>query len=129
MPRSIKQEVVINGTTEQVYACLTDSKQHAAFSEAPARISKKEGGKFTCYGGYIEGYNVELVENKMIVQAWRGSDWKAGEWSLIKYTLKKKGKKTALTFEQYGIPDKHVTHIRKGWKQHYWDKLNEYFAK
>jgi hypothetical protein len=47
---------------------------------------------------------------------------------LVIYSLKNKGKKTELTFEQHGIPDEHVAHIRKGWKDNYWDKMKEYIS-
>ena len=129
MPRSVKQEVVINADTESVYEALMDSRKHAAFSGAPAKISKKVGGAVSCYDGYISAVNVELEPGKRIVQAWRGKQWKAGIWSLATFNLKKRGKtKTTLSFTQYGVPDNHFADINKGWKSHYWNKLNDYFA-
>ncbi len=129
MARSIKQEVIINAPAEEVYSALMESKKHAAFSGAPAKISKKIGGAVSCYGGHIQAINIDLVENKRIVQAWRGSEWKDGEWSLVTFKLKKKGKKTVVTLEQYGVPDKEAPMIRKGWREYYWKKMNEYFSK
>ena len=129
MAKSIKQIVTFGTTAEVVYSLLMSSKMHSAFSEAPANISTKIGGRCSCYGGYIDAINIELNPNKKIIQAWRGSDWKAGDWSLVVYSLKNKGKKTELTFEQHGIPDKHVKHIKQGWKDHYWDKMKEYINK
>jgi activator of HSP90 ATPase len=128
MAKSIKQIVTFSATAEVVYALLMNSKKHSAFSEAPAKISTKIGGKVSCYSGYIDAINIELNPNKKIIQAWRGSDWKAGDWSLVIYSLKNKGKKTELTFEQHGIPDEHVTHIKQGWKDHYWNKMKEYIS-
>jgi len=130
MPRTVKQEVIINAPIDEVYAALLDSKKHSAFTGDKAKVSKKVGGAFSCYGGYIEGFNLELVENKRIIQAWRGTDWKAGEWSIVDFTFKKKGKKkTTCTFNHFAVPDDQVKMIRKGWNEHYWDKMNEYFSK
>ena len=129
MPKSIKQQVVINATPSEVYGVLMDSRKHGAFTGAPAKISKKVGGAVSCYGGGTEAMNVELVANKRIVQSWRGSQWKPGDWSLAIFNLKKKGKKTLLSFEQYGVPDYDVAMVRKGWKDYYWTKMNDYFAK
>ena len=126
MAKSIKQIVKFDAPTEVVYSLLMDSKKHSAFSEAPAKVSNKIGGKVSCYGGYIDAINVELNHGKKIIQAWRGSDWKAGDWSLVIYSLKNKGKKTELIFEQHGIPDEQVKHINKGWHEHYWVKMNDY---
>jgi len=128
MAKSIKQIIQFSAHSEVVYSLLMNSKMHSAFSGAPAKISNKIGGKVSCYGGYIDAINVELNPGKKIVQAWRGTDWKAGDWSLVVYSLKKKGKKTELIFEQHGIPDKYVTHIKQGWKDHYWDKMKEYIS-
>ena len=126
MAKSIKQIVQFNAPTKVVYDLLMNAKKHSAFSGEPAKISNKIGGMVNCYGGYIEAINVELNPSKKITQAWRGKDWKAGDWSLVVYNLKKKGSKTELTFEQHGIPNEHVTHIKKGWKDHYWDRMKEY---
>jgi len=126
MAKSIKQIVKFDAPSEVVYSLLMDSKKHSAFSEAPAKVSNKIGGKVSCYGGYIDAINVELNPGKKIIQAWRGSDWKAGDWSIVVYNLKNKGKKTELTFEQHGIPNEHAKHINKGWHEHYWVKMNDY---
>jgi activator of HSP90 ATPase len=127
MPRSVKQEVVLNATPVEVYNALMDSRKHGAFTGAPAKISKKVGGVVSCYGGGIQAINVELVAGKRIIQSWRGSQWKPGEWSLAIFNLKKRGKKTTLSLEQYGVPDHDVAMVRKGWKDYYWIKMNDYF--
>lgn len=130
MPRTVKQEVIINAPVNDVYEAFLDSRKHSAFTGAKAKASKKAGGLFTAYDGYIEGVNIELVENKRIVQAWRGSNWKAGEWSIMNINLKKRGKtKTTLSYEHLAVPDNEVKAIKKGWTEHYWDKMNEYFKK
>jgi activator of HSP90 ATPase len=129
MPKSIKQEVVLNASPAEVYSALMDSRKHGAFTGAPAKISKKVGGAVSCYGGGIKAMNVELVADKRIVQSWRGAQWKPGEWSLVNFNLKKKGKKTALTLEHYGVPDHDAVMVRKGWKDYYWTKMNDYFSK
>ena len=95
----------------------------------PFKISRKIGGKFTAYGPYIEGINVELIKGKRIVQAWRGNDWPKGEYSIATFELSRElGGKTKLVFRQSGVPAKHVKGIEKGWKDYYWDKLKGYFA-
>jgi hypothetical protein len=48
-----------------------DSKRHAAFTGAPAKIDPRVGGGFAAWGPHIRGVNVELIKNKRIVQAWR----------------------------------------------------------
>ncbi len=129
MPRTVKQEVKINADPETVYKTLLDSRLHARFTEAPAKVSRKVGGISSCYGGHLQAVNLELEPGKRIVQAWRATDWKAGEWSIARFDLKKAGKKTKLVFTQVGVPDKNFSSINSGWTSHYWEKLNAFFEK
>ena len=124
MPTSIKQHTTLPAPPSRVYRLLMNSKQHTRFTGAPARIGSTPGSKFTAHGPYIVGFNIELIKGKRIVQAWRGSDWPAGAWSIITYELKpKKGGRTALTFTQHGVPPIHTKHIAQGWKDHYWEPM------
>jgi uncharacterized protein YndB with AHSA1/START domain len=68
MAKTIRQSVTIKASPRAVYEALMDSRKHAAFSGAPAQISRRPGGKFTAYGSYISGVNLELVPGKRIVQ-------------------------------------------------------------
>ncbi|MBW2526954.1 MAG: SRPBCC domain-containing protein [Deltaproteobacteria bacterium] len=130
MGKDIKQRVTINATPVRVFEALMDGKKHAAFTQAPAKISRKVGGKFTAYGPYIEGINVELIRGKRIVQAWRGNDWPKGVYSIATFELAAElGVKTTLTFKQSGVPAGFVKSIEQGWKDHYWNRLKTYFAK
>src|SRR5258708_28980763 len=61
-----------------IYRAFMDSRQHRAFTGAPARIEPKVGGRFTAWGPHLSGITVELVKDKRIVQAWRGGNWPAG---------------------------------------------------
>ena len=90
--KTIKQTVLFNASPNDIFEMLMDSKKHSRFTGAPARISRKVVGKISAYEGYIEGENVELVQDKKIVQKWRESDWPEGHFSIATYELKKSGK-------------------------------------
>jgi activator of HSP90 ATPase len=123
MAKTIKQKVKFKKSPHDVYEMLMDSKKHSEFTGDTAKIANKVGGKFTAYGGYIEGTNLELVPDKKIVQKWRGSDWQEGVYSEATYTLKPIKTGTELTFEQKGVPDEQYEDIKKGWYEFYWDKM------
>jgi activator of HSP90 ATPase len=82
-----------------------DSRKHSRFTDAKASISRRIGGKFTAYDGYIEGVNLELVPDKKIVQSWRGSDWPEGHYSKATFALKKVEGGSQLNFTQTGVPE------------------------
>jgi activator of HSP90 ATPase len=123
MPKTIRQSVTFKASPREIYEMLMDSRQHAKFTASKARISRKAGGKFTAYDGYIEGTNLELVPNKKIVQSWRGSDWPEGHYSKATFTLTKVKGGTRLVFTQSGVPDQQYESIKQGWRDFYWNPM------
>ena len=125
MSGSIRQTVVFDAGPERVFEALMDSKKHAAFTGAPARISRKVGGAISAHSNFIAGYNLHLVKNRAIVQAWRGSNWPKESWSVASFLLESaRGGKTKLTFEQHGVPKAALKGIAAGWRSVYWEPLH-----
>jgi hypothetical protein len=58
---SLHQEIALNATPERIFNVLMDSKLFAAFTGMAATIDPSAGGKFTTFGGLVEGRNVELI--------------------------------------------------------------------
>lgn len=123
--RTIKQIVIFKASPHDVYEALMDSKKHARFTHSKADISKKVGGKISAYDGYIDGKNIELVQDKKIVQSWHASDWPAGHYSKATFLLNKVKEGTRLIFTQENVAEEFYTDIDKGWKEHYWQPLKE----
>ena len=124
MAKSIAQSVVFNATPSEIFDMLMNSRKHAKFTGAPARLSTKPGAEFSAHGSYITGRNIEIIPDTRIVQTWRGSDWPEGAHSIVTYSLTPAaGGKTKLTFTQHGIPDEHVKSISSGWREYYWEPM------
>jgi uncharacterized protein YndB with AHSA1/START domain len=127
--KTISQNVVLPAPPAAVFAALMNEKKHAAFTSAPARIERRVGGKFTCYGGYLNGVTVELVPGKLIVQAWRSRGWPKGHHSLVTFALSPVASgKTRLRFTHFGVPAGDLKAKSKGWRFHYWTPLKRYLA-
>jgi len=121
--KTIRQSVTFETNPRVIYEMLMDSRKHARFTGEKAVISRKVGGKFTAYAGYINGGNLELVQDKKLVQSWRGSDWPEGHYSKATFALARTKTGTRLTFTQTGVPDDQFRPISLGWKEHYWKKM------
>ena len=129
MSGPIKQEVVFNASPRRVYEALTDSAQFAAFTGgAPADISPDPGGSFSCFGGKIEGRNLELVPDKRLVQAWRAGNWDEGVYSIAKFELREEGSATRLVFEHSGFPEAQRDQLAGGWEAMYWGPLAKHLG-
>ncbi len=137
---AIHQEVAFAATSRQVYDALTLAARFQkveAFSAAAsslninspaAEISREPGGAFTLFGGYIAGRQIELVENRRIVQAWRVGSWDAGIYSIAHFELAEQGGSTALLFDHAGFPPGKADHLAAGWHANYWEPLKKYLA-
>jgi activator of HSP90 ATPase len=126
--RDLKQTVLFAASPHDVYELLMDSKKHAAFTGAAARISRRLGGKISAYDGYISGKNLELVADEKIVQAWHGADWPEGHESLVTFQLQPKGEKCQLVFTHKGIPEDKFNSIKQGWIDYYWNPMKALLA-
>jgi len=121
--KNIRHNVNIKARPAAVYAALMDSKKHAAFTGAPAKISRQVGGRFSAHGPHLKGINVDLAKNKRIVQAWRAAGWPKGHFSIVSFDLKPSRGGTLLAFTHVGIPSQRARSINYGWKNYYWKPL------
>jgi activator of HSP90 ATPase len=123
--KTIRQTATFKASPHEVYEVLMDSRKHSKFSDAKASISRRIGGKFTAYDGYIEGVNLELVPDGRIVQSWRGSDWPEGHYSKATFAMRKVQGGTQLAFTQTGVPEDQYESISQGWRDYYWKPMKK----
>jgi activator of HSP90 ATPase len=93
-----------------------------------ATIEITDGGAFSMFGGLIVGRNVELIAGQRIVQAWRPTHWDPGIYSIVHFEFKPRDQASTLTFDHTGFPAGEHDRLDWGWKNHYWEPLNKYFA-
>ena len=128
--KNIEQKILINATPREVYDALMNQKKHSRFTGEVAKVRAKTGTAFTCYGGYINGFMLELEPNKRIIQAWRSRGWPKGHYSVVTFALSARaGGKTELRFTQIGVPVEDYGSKTKGWRTHYWEPLKKFLEK
>jgi activator of HSP90 ATPase len=120
MSKLIRQTATFHATPHQVYEALMDTRRHARFTQSPAKISRRVGGKISAFGDYITGTNLELVPDRKIVQAWHASEWPEGQMSKVTFRLTAVPAGTRRSFTHSGVPDGFVEAIRQGWIDNYW---------
>jgi uncharacterized protein YndB with AHSA1/START domain len=126
--KTIEQTVIIPASPIQVYRALMDPKEHAEFTGDDAEGSDKAGGVFRAYSGYITAKNVELERGKRIVQEWTTSEWPEGyPPSRLEIRLSKSNGGTELTMIHSLVPEEQADDYAQGWKEHYWEKLQNHF--
>lgn len=128
MPSTIHQEMFFPVVPGRVYETIMGSKQFGEATNALAQIGSEAGASFSCFDGKITGRNVDLVQNKRIVQAWRSGNWSEGIYSIVRFELTAHDGGTRLIFDHTGFPVEHFTDLKGGWQKMYWDQLQRYFA-
>lgn len=126
--KNIKQVVYFKSSPHEVYEALMDSKKHSAFTGGDVKVSRKIGGKMIMEEA-IEGININLVQDKKIVQKWRYIDWPKGHYSKATFIFEKSKDGTRLTFIQERVPDDKYEDIYEGWIEYYWRPLKEFLEK
>ncbi|MDB5281385.1 MAG: hypothetical protein JWO06_460 [Bacteroidota bacterium] len=128
MAKTITQKVVFKNTSpKQLYDLYMNAKKHSLVTASPAKITEKEGRKFSAHDGYINGKNLQLVKDKLIVQSWKSADWQDGDLdSTFILRFEPKAKDTVLHVVHANVPDKEVDGIDKGWHDYYWTPWKQY---
>ena len=129
--KSIEQEIIIKGTPHEIYEVFMDSKKHSKLTESKAKINREVGGSFSIYEGALSGKNVELIQDKKIVQTWRGSgeNWLKGYYSTIILVFEPVDKGTLIKFTHSNIPEGAYESVKEGWDNYYWGPLKDMFEK
>ncbi len=127
MTPAIQQSVEFDATPETLYEMYMDSKQHSDATGAPAKVSRRVGGAFTAFGGQLEGKNLLLVPNRMIVQTWRSTGWKTADPDsvlVIQFSKTKNGSRVDLV--HVNVPEHDHQGVTGGWRHYYWEPWRVY---
>jgi activator of HSP90 ATPase len=127
--KNIEQEIIIKTSPHELYEAFMDSKKHSKFTESKAKISREVGGSYSIFEGAISGKNVELIQDKKIVQTWRseGENWPKGYYSTITLELEPVDEGTLIKFTHIDIPESACDSVREGWETYYWEPLKDMF--
>jgi uncharacterized protein YndB with AHSA1/START domain len=130
MPDAFRLSIIVSALPERVYSAWLDSGAHTAFTGGEAKIDPAIGGKFTAWDGYILGRTVELLQGRRIVQTWRTKEFPSGSPdSRVEIQLEFAEGGTRLTILHSNIPEGQGERYRKGWNDHYFQPMREYFAR
>jgi uncharacterized protein YndB with AHSA1/START domain len=129
MPYSFTLASTIPASPEAVYVAWLDSAGHSEMTGAKAKASRKVGGAFTAWDGYISGKNIELAPGERIVQSWRTSEFSdADADSILTITFEPAKGGANLTLEHSNVPDGQKGYENGGWEDNYFAPMKEYFA-
>lgn len=118
---SLRLSVRLSASPDELYALWLNDAGHSSITDgAPASIDAREGGRYTAWGGYIEGVTLTLVPGRQIVQSWRTSDFKPDDApSRLTLTFEPDGSGTHLLLAHDELPEGTGEQYRAGWEDYY----------
>jgi activator of HSP90 ATPase len=129
MTSVIEQSATFKATPADLYELFMDSTKHGAATGAPAKISRKVGGKWTAFDGMLVGKNLALVPGRMIVQSWRSTGWKKDDPdSILVVNFEKTKGGATVHLAHVGVPQHDHRGVTEGWPKYYWEPWKTYLA-
>ena len=131
MPRTIEQGLTFRATPERLYRLYLSRREHAVACGGwgKAKIQAKIGGRMEM-APHITGKFLLLVPGRLIVQTWRGSDWRPSDLdSVLVLAFSRARGGCRLLMIHAHVSDAHAKSITKGWPTYYWRPWKKYLAK
>ncbi|KAL7268986.1 Co-chaperone [Rhizina undulata] len=116
-------------SADQLYQTFVDPQRVAAFTRTlPAVFEPKEGGKFSLFGGNVEGEFKVLEKDKKIVQAWRLGNWPSGHYSTLTVVFDQGSGATVLRLTWEGVPVGEEEVAKKNFEEYYVKSIKTTFG-
>ncbi len=130
MSESIQLSTTLPAAPEDIYLGWLSSREHSAFTDSPADIDARIGGKFTAWDGYIMGSTLELKPYERIIQSWRTTEFPEGSPdSRLEVQLEAVEDGTKITLIHTEVPEGQGQMYYDGWEDFYFKPMLEYYSK
>jgi activator of HSP90 ATPase len=127
MSKTIHQKVTFRASPDALFDTYLSSRKHSAATDAKAVMSRRVGGTFSAHAGHLRGRNLAIVPKRLIVQSWRGSNWKKGDLDstlVLVFSRVPGGGRISMT--HVNVPDANAASIKRGWDDYYWKPWKKY---
>jgi activator of HSP90 ATPase len=125
MNKAIEQTINFAGVTAaELFDIYVDPAKHAALHNgARTYISDREGDSFSLLNGNLNGRNLLVVPNRMIVQSWRGNVWNEDDLdSILTLTFHDTARGAKIVMVHCCTPSQ----FQELWDEVYWKPLKRF---
>jgi activator of HSP90 ATPase len=127
--KAIQQLVRFAAPPEELFEMYVDAKKHSAATGGKARISRKAGDSFTAWNGKLQGKNLLIVPERLVMQAWRATHWpKSDPDSLLLLAFSAAPGGGQVELVHANVPEHDRQGVSKGWQECYWKPWKRYLA-
>ena len=127
MPQTIQQSVTLPAAAARLFDMYLDPKPHAAFTGSPVTVGAEPGSPFDAFAGRLSGRMPYTVPKRLIVQAWRSTQFKPEDIdSILILTFAPQGNSGRIDLVHLNLADHDVQGVTEGWRKYYWERWRRY---
>jgi activator of HSP90 ATPase len=108
--------------------CFIEPNRVKAYAGGDSNITGEKGGKFSLFGGAVQGEIEVLDIPTKLVEKWRFSSWPADHYSTVTLEFEEKDGKTVLKLTHAGIPEDDKERTENGWKDNFFKRIKGIFG-
>ncbi|MCK4501251.1 SRPBCC domain-containing protein [Candidatus Babeliales bacterium] len=123
--KDFKKYYIIPSEPEEVFTAITNPFTIELWTGYKAIMDSNVDTEFSLLEGDITGKNLEIIDNKKIVQEWYFGD--QPEKSIVTINLFDNKKGTQVELIHKNIPDEDYENIIEGWNEYYFGALKSFF--
>ena len=130
MSSTIVMAIDLPATPARLYRMYLNPKLHGAFTGSPVQIAARAGARFSAFGGALSGTILQLVPNRLIVQAWRSTHFARHDIDstlVLRFLPRGKGARIELT--QVNVAEGDFGGVTEGWSKHYFIPWRAYLTR
>lgn len=124
----ISENIDFQAPISELYSVFLDRPRLEAWTRSKAEVDPKVGGKFSLFGGNIEGEFLELVESKLVLQKWRLKTWPEGHYALLKLIFDPNIDGTLLRMKMSGVPVGQEDVVQSNFQEYYVKPIKTVFG-
>jgi uncharacterized protein YndB with AHSA1/START domain len=130
MSSTITLAVDLPATPARLYQMYLNPKLHAAFTGSPVKIAARAGARFEAFGGALSGTILQVVPNRLIVQAWRSTNFgKRDIDSTLVLRFLPRGKGARIELTQVNVAERDFGGVTEGWSKYYFVPWRAYLER
>jgi uncharacterized protein YndB with AHSA1/START domain len=130
MSSTVTLAVDLPATAARLYRMYLTPKLHGAFTGSPVRIAARAGAVFSAFGGALSGTVLQVIPNRLIVQAWRSTNFgKRDIDSTLVLRFLPRGDGARIELTHVNVSESDFGGVSEGWSKYYFIPWRAYLTR
>lgn len=124
----ITDNIDFQASASELYITFIDHSRLKAWTGSLPVVDPKVGGKFSLFGGNVQGEFIELVESQKITQKWRLMIWPQDHYAVLSLTFDQHTNGTMLRMKMSDVPVGQEDVVKSNFLEYYIKPIKTIFG-